>query len=99
MAYLQDNNRPSQREIEGVLEDLDPIYRDIEDCEDSEALHAYASTLYTVAARLQAMASEWHGQAKDSEEHEQTCPQCGGPVADPDEFSGYCDAHCEDINN
>lgn len=83
MATLRDEHRPSQRDIEGVLEDLDPIYRGADDCDDSETLESWASTLDHVINRLTYLAHDWHRYARIAEEDEadeETCPYCDLPL-------------------
>lgn len=65
----------SQRDLEGVLEDLDPVYRRIEDCEDTETLRAYAQTLRTAARRLTDLAFDYDQEAQRADET--YCPECG----------------------
>ena len=81
MATLRDDLRPTQRDIEGVLEDLDPIYRGLDDCEDSDNLESYASTLDSVITRLTYLASDWHRYAAiaEREEEEDECSWCNRP--------------------
>lgn len=102
MAQLRDEHRPSQRDIEGVLEDLDPIYRGLDDCEDSDDLESYASTLDSVITRLTYLAADWHRYAQQAEDDNlEDCPECGTLCTEEtrDNFGGYCSAECEDTNN
>jgi hypothetical protein len=68
----------SQRDLEGILEDIDPVYRHIEDCKGSDTLRGYAQTLRRTANRLQWLAAEYEDMADNASaaEEEEECP-CG----------------------
>lgn len=73
----------SQRDLEGILEDLDPIYRHIEDADEIDTVRNYAHTLRNVASQLQSLAHEYDEAAdeaeREEEEEEEACSWCNRP--------------------
>ena len=97
MAILTENGRPTQRQIEGVLEDLDNAYRNAEDCEDTDELQGHINSLHRAIATLTSLAAEWEGYIEDAyeeeeEEDEYVCRNCGRSAPpDSEEDVDFCD--------
>jgi hypothetical protein len=73
----------SQRDLEGILEDIDPVYRHIEDCEDSDTLRGYAQTLLNAARRLENLGGQYMDDADNADAEEEE--------GDGDFLDGNCD--------
>lgn len=82
----------SQREVESVLEQLDDVYRRIEDCEDSDTLRGHANALRQAARMCEHLARDYEQAADeaDAEEEEgEECPHCGHGL-ESDTHKNFC---------
>lgn len=90
------------RAIEKNADQILSVVRYLENAESAEEVRDAARTIESAISYLQGVVRDLEDiarRAADIETQTLDCPECGCTVEDADEFSGYCSAHCEDINN
>lgn len=90
------------RAIEWNADQILSVVRYLENAESAQEVRDAANTLNAAINYLSGIVRDLEDiarRAEDIETQTPDCPECGCTVEDADAFSGYCSAHCKDINN